>query len=195
MQDCPWGCRLMNKWWFTHYWGLYEALPTFYMLQASLLMISCSNHLPIYVMRSSFTMVSSSGHFPFAIFSLLQPVMKIWHPLLNAMIWCSFACEVLGMPAISESNPFVSMPLSSKFMNKWWLTHYWVLQQALILLYVLQASLLTISFCNHLPNHIMCSYRYSLMFWPSIAQQYDLRFIRFWGTRHGLLPILCSFWE
>ena len=93
-------------------------------------------------------------------------MMKIWHQLLNAMIWCSFACEVLGMPAISESNPFVSMPLSSKFMNKWWLTHYWVLQQALTLLYVLQASLLTISCCNHLPNHIMCSYRYSLMFWP-----------------------------
>ena len=35
------------------------------------------------------------------LFSPLEPMMKSPYPLLNNMIWCSFACEVLGMAVTS----------------------------------------------------------------------------------------------
>lgn len=60
----------------------------------------------------------------FAIFFLLQSVMKIPPALLNDMIWCLLAFEVLGWH-VTKSNPFINMPSNSKFMNKWRLQHYW----------------------------------------------------------------------
>ena len=53
-------------------------------------------------------------------------------PFLKDMIWCSFACEVLGMTcygyyAIPQSNPVVGMPWSSKLINRWWLVCFWCL--------------------------------------------------------------------
>ena len=58
---------------------------------------------------------------PFAIFYLLQPVMKIPYPLLNDMIWCLFACEVLGM-AVTYIMQFLRINQFSACLEapSWW---------------------------------------------------------------------------
>ena len=58
-------------------------------------------------------------HLPF--FYLLQPVMKVPYPLLNDMIWCLFACEVLGMP-VTYIMQFLRVNQFSAYLEapSWW---------------------------------------------------------------------------
>jgi len=57
----------------------------------------------------------------FAIFYLLQPVMKIPYPLLNDMMWCLFACEVLGI-AVTYIMQFLRVNQFSACLEapSWW---------------------------------------------------------------------------
>jgi hypothetical protein len=60
-------------------------------------------------------------------FPFLQPVMKSLCPLLQDMIWCLFACEVLGMTcylyyAISESDCLEA--------PGWWTNDHWHVSKA-----------------------------------------------------------------
>jgi hypothetical protein len=59
-----------------------------------------------------------------AFFPFLKHVMKSPCPLVQDMIWCLFACEVLGM----TYGWFISMPWGSGLMNKWSLSCFWGLQ-------------------------------------------------------------------
>jgi hypothetical protein len=58
-------------------------------------------------------------NFWFILPSLLQPMMKNLYPLLKDMIWCPFACEVLGMSS------------GSKLLNRWWMVCFWGLKKIL----------------------------------------------------------------
>ena len=55
------------------------------------------------------------------LFSPLEPMMKSPYPLLNNMIWCSFACEVLGM-AVTSIMQFLRVSQLSACLEapSWW---------------------------------------------------------------------------
>jgi hypothetical protein len=72
----PRSSELINKWWLVCFWGLKTIF----------------NEKKTFLVRRQMS---------FAIFfilpSLLQPMMKNSYPLLRDMIWCPFACELLGI--------------------------------------------------------------------------------------------------
>jgi hypothetical protein len=135
----PLSSELKNKWWLLCFWGL--CLPSYLdTISKCWSIISLVNkaHIDmcIWIATAMFTSCNILHR---------QTTLKFWHlpfssswacdekfhtHCSNDMIWCSFACEVLGMTcylyyAISESNPVVSMPLSSELKNKWWLVCFW----------------------------------------------------------------------
>ena len=101
----PWGSKLMNKWWWLLcFWGLYSGRPpwvaSWYTSPLKLRLVhastaSSSSYLIGPPQQHSFQYKQPSLS-PCYCF-LLEPVMKITCALLNDMIWCSLACEVLGM--------------------------------------------------------------------------------------------------